>query len=269
MSELDVPGARLYYAVEGAGPPLLMLTGGAADADDFDLIAPILAERYTVIRCDQRGISRSSLTEPPSGDLLQCQADDSHRLLRALGAEPAYVLGSSGGAQAGLALAAAHPGQIRMLIAHEPPAATLLPPDDPRHTLGPDVRDTYRRDGVIPALHRFIVGTGLDSEPAPPGVVDHEERRRRRQRNVGFFFENLIAPVTGYAPDAAALGDALSRVVIAVGEESAGQFAHECGLAMARRLGMPPIVFPGGHYGYLARPDAFALRVRDVLESPH
>ena len=40
-----------------------------------------------------------------------------------LGGGPAYVFGSSGGAMVGLALVTAHPGQVRTLVAHEPPVA--------------------------------------------------------------------------------------------------------------------------------------------------
>ncbi|MDO2969889.1 hypothetical protein [Mycobacteroides abscessus] len=39
-----VPGAHLYYEVRGAGPVLLMLTGGHGDADTMDAIANHLAD---------------------------------------------------------------------------------------------------------------------------------------------------------------------------------------------------------------------------------
>lgn len=73
-------------------------------------------------------------------------------LIEALGEEPAYVLGSSGGAQIGLNLAARHPGRVRMLVAHEPPCVRMLP--DPSEALSGTqaVYDTYRRDGVGPAF---------------------------------------------------------------------------------------------------------------------
>jgi hypothetical protein len=40
---------------------------------------------------------------------------------------PAFVFGSSGWAVVGLALVTAHPGQVRTLVAHEPPVVELLP----------------------------------------------------------------------------------------------------------------------------------------------
>jgi pimeloyl-ACP methyl ester carboxylesterase len=279
MGELSVPGARLYYEVVGTGPPLLTIIGGAADAHDFDFIAPILAERYTVVRYDQRGSSRSQIEDPPEGDLIERLADDAHRLLRAVTTEPAYVLGCSGGAQTGFALATTYPEQVRTLVAYEPPTSALLPTSDLRHALGRDVHHIYRRDGIIPAVYAFIVGTGLDNEPGPRDVSDRgaldvtalmAERRERMRNNVGFFFDHLIEPVTTYLPDPAALRHTLARIVVGVGEESAGQLGHECGLAVAERLGKRPVMFPGGHSGYFTRPAAFARKLRDVFQTvPH
>ena len=40
---LVVPGAKLYYKVRGDGPPLLVLQGGAGDADTPDALASTLA----------------------------------------------------------------------------------------------------------------------------------------------------------------------------------------------------------------------------------
>ena len=45
---LKVPGADLYYEVRGAGPALVMMPGGPADAWVFRDIAGILASNYTV-----------------------------------------------------------------------------------------------------------------------------------------------------------------------------------------------------------------------------
>src|SRR5262245_44764768 len=97
---LKVPGARLDYEVTGAGPILLMISGAPADAGGFAAIAGQLADRYTVVTYDWRGASRSPLDEPPGEDPdglpMQVHGDDAERLLAALGARPAYVLGCSG-----------------------------------------------------------------------------------------------------------------------------------------------------------------------------
>jgi hypothetical protein len=79
--------------------------------------------------------------------------------------------------------------------------------------------------------------------------------------------------VSSYRPDAEALTAAPTRVVIAVGEESEGVFTGRTAVATAELLGREAVVFPshhggflGGEFGYAGRPEAFAHRLREVLE---
>jgi pimeloyl-ACP methyl ester carboxylesterase len=127
MATLDVPGATLYYEIQGAGPPLLMIPGGPADAGVFAGLASFLADRWTVVPYDPRGNSRSVPDDPSKDQDLGVHGDDAAALLAAMTSEPAHVLGSSGGAQIGLDLAARHPELVHTLVAHEPPCAGLLP----------------------------------------------------------------------------------------------------------------------------------------------
>jgi hypothetical protein len=46
------------------------------------------------------------------------------------------------------------------------------------------------------------------------------------------------------------------------------------GIGVAERLGAPPVIFPGGHdgflggeYGQTGEPDAFAAKLREVLSA--
>jgi hypothetical protein len=62
--------------------------------------------------------------------------------------------------------------------------------------------------------------------------------------------------------------------VIAVGEESLGTFTGRTAAAIAELLGQQPTMFPshhggfmGGEYGYPGQPEAFARKLREVLDS--
>src|SRR3954471_7525512 len=99
---LAVPGATLYYEIRGAGPLLLVLQGGDGDAGrNADLVGR-LADHYTVVTYDRRGLSRSRLDDPATPVTVEAHADDAHRLLAELTDEPALLLGSSFGALVGL-----------------------------------------------------------------------------------------------------------------------------------------------------------------------
>src|SRR5690606_39141783 len=78
--------------------------------------------------------------------------------------------------------------------------------------------------------------------------------------------------IVEHAPDVDALTSASTRVVIAVGEESAGTFTGRTSLHAAQRLGREPTVFPSNHGGFLGsehggggQPEVFAERLREVL----
>jgi len=86
--------------------------------------------------------------------------------------------------------------------------------------------------------------------------------------------QNLV-PCTHYEPDVEALRSASTRVVLAAGAESDGELAHRGAHAVAERLGTTPVTFPGGHNGFLGgeygqtgEPEAFAVRLREVLAAP-
>jgi hypothetical protein len=78
--------------------------------------------------------------------------------------------------------------------------------------------------------------------------------------------------VTKYRPDFDALTAAPTRIVIAVGEESAGAVTGRTSVATAALLGQQATVFPshhggfmGGESGYPGKPEAFAGKLREVL----
>jgi pimeloyl-ACP methyl ester carboxylesterase len=108
---VKVPGATLFYKVSGSGPYLMMLCGGAGDADGFGSIAPYLTALYTVVTYDRRGLSRSPLDEQGNPAInIPTRSEDVHRVLNSLHAAPALVFGSSIGALIGLDLLIRHPG---------------------------------------------------------------------------------------------------------------------------------------------------------------
>ena len=227
IDSLKVPGASLYYEVRGSGPVLLMIPGGPADANSFQGIAPHLTDEFTLVTYDPRGISRSPLDEPiDDRRIVELFADDAHRLLAAVGTEPAFVFGTSGGALIGLDLGARHPGQVQVLVAHEPPAIALLP-DSPRHRAAiQDVHDTYRSSGIGPAMQKFMVVSGLEAEggrqPAESGprrepTPETADAMAQMQRNTEFFLAHYALAVTTYQPDIAALKAGSTRIVAAVG----------------------------------------------------
>ena|SRR5215217_382310 len=264
---LKVPGAALHYEARGTGPVLLLIPGGPADADAYTSIKSMLSDRYTTVTYDPRGLSRSPLDGEPQDTTVQTFAHDAHQLLTMLSTEPAYVLGSSGGAVVGLELVSRHPEQVRVLVAHEPPLTRLLDADE-HARFGREVYDTYRSEGVGPAMGKFLVAAGLEQSAAQPpaeSTPEIAEARARMQRNLDFYLGHMFLALADYTPDISRLRSL--PITVAVGEASEGQLAYRAAVALAERLGKEPTVFPGDHGGFASHPGAFARRLDEVLST--
>jgi pimeloyl-ACP methyl ester carboxylesterase len=278
---LDVPGAVLTYDVrsnDASTRPVLLIIGSPMGAAGFVTLAGHFTDR-TVVTYDPRGVERSRRTDGATQTTPDEHADDLHRLITALGSGPVDVFASSGGAVNALALVARFPEQVRTLVAHEPPAAQVLPDREPLLAATTDIHDTYLQRGFGPAMAKFIAlvsydgpvpagfGTGPGPDPAAFGLPAGDDGTRADPL-VG---QNIIT-CTHYRHDFDALRAAPTRIVIGVGATSGNAMAGRAGTAVAERLGTPPVTFPGGHDGFLGgeyggfgEPDAFAATLREVL----
>ena len=277
---LDAPGAVLHYDVRrgdagdgGAEPPLL-LVGSPMEAAAFGALAGQFTDR-TVVTYDPRGAGRSKRTDGALETTTEEQADDLRRLVAAVGGGPVDIFGSSGGAVNALALVATHPEGVRTLVAHEPPSAQPLPDRDEVLATCAAIHETYLREGFGPAMARFIafamypgpLPAGFASRPGPnPSSfgLPAEDDGSRDHPLVGL---NMIS-TPGYVHDFSALRAAPARVVIGVGTQSAAMVAGRAGTAVAERLAVVPVTFPGGHDGFVdgsGEPEAFAAILRKVL----
>jgi pimeloyl-ACP methyl ester carboxylesterase len=263
---LEVPGARLHYGVRGNGP-LLVLVGAPMGADAFAPLADVLATDHTVLSTDPRGVHRSRLDDPERDSTPELRADDLSRLIAALDAGPATVLGSSGGAVSALALVQAHPEQVHTVIAHEPPLEELLENRAELRARTYQVVDTYLTEGAPAAWREFMVLAGFPvPEDDGAGAVPAERDERVVADERHFFLRELRA-TTGFRPDLAALRAAPTRIVVGVGERSGGQLCDRTSRALATAIGTRPTTFPGSHVGFVEAPVAFAARLRDLLST--
>ena len=269
---LDVPGARLYYERRGTGPLLLMI-GSPMDSTGFAGLASALAGEYTVVTYDPRCIGNSSREDTSQDVTPGQQADDVHRLLSALGGGPASVFGSSGGATVGLALVTAHPGQVRTLVAHEPPVVELLPDSAQVRAQFEDIYATYRADGADQAMQKFFAHAGLTGAPGPgadtPRWEPSPEQMARMRATNEAFLAHLLRPTTYYRPDIEALRASPTRIVVAAGATSNGQLPNRTAVALADRLGTSVVGFPGDHVGFVVYPEQCGRVLHQVLsETP-
>ena len=280
---LDAPGATVAYDVrhnDTSSEPILFLIGSPMGAAGFGTLSGHFSDR-TVVTYDPRGSERSVKTDPLSPSPPDVHADDLHRIIQATGGGPVDLFASSGGAVNALALVEKYPNDVRTLVAHEPPLASVLPDRDYAMAAARAIHETYQRSGWGAGMAHFIAVTSHQgpftaesaAQPGPDPAMfglPTEDDGSRTDPMLGL---NMIT-CTHYEPDFDALRSASTRIVMATGEESNGEMASRGAFAVAERLGAQPVVFPSGHggflggeYGQTGKPDAFAAKLRDVLNA--
>ncbi|MFF1634147.1 alpha/beta fold hydrolase [Leifsonia sp. NPDC058248] len=281
---IDTAGATIVYDVADAQndaaehPPLVMI-GQPMDASGFRALASYLPDRV-VVTYDPRGLGRSERSDGEVTNTPIVQAEDVHAVIAALGAGPVDLFASSGGAVTALALVTAHPGDVRILVAHEPPLTGVLPDAEAAERALSAVRDAYNTRGFGAGMAAFIMMTSWRGEftddyfalPAPDPAMFGMPGDDDGSRDDALLSARSYA-VTDYQLDVDALTAAPTRIVIGVGEESHGIFTGRAAVAVAELLEREAVVFPSHHGGFAAedsgypgRPEAFARRLRDVLD---
>ena len=280
---LEADGASIVYDVRGELPPAdgrppLVLIGQPMDASGFGALSSHLTDR-TVVTYDPRGLGRSTRSDGRTDNSPTVQAEDVHALIDTLDAGPVDLFASSGGAVTALALVSAYPGDVVTLVAHEPPIISVLPDAEAAKRAQAGFNDVYKEKGRGAGMAAFIAMSSWQGEytdeyfaqPAPDPAAFGMPAEDDGSRDDPLLSDRSWA-ITDYEPDADALAAAPTRIVIAVGEESAGTFTARTAEATAALLGQEATVFPshhggfmGGEFGYAGQPEAFAKRLREVL----
>ena len=282
---LDTAEVDIAYDVRGplpaadGRPPLLMI-GQPMDAGGFAALASHFPDR-TVVTYDPRGLGRSARKDGRVDQAPAIQAQDVHAVIEALGVGPVEMFASSGGAVTALALVAAYPNDVTTLVAHEPPMTPVLPDAKAADRAMAGFRDVYQAKGSGAGMAAFIAMTSWQGEftddyfaqptpdPAQFGMPAEDDGSRDDP-----LLSDRASAVTSYHPDIDALAAAPTRIVVAVGEETGNTFTGRTSVATAALLGQQATVFPshhggfvGGDSGYAGQPEAFARKLREVLDT--
>jgi pimeloyl-ACP methyl ester carboxylesterase len=282
---LRVPGATLAYDVrpsESTTEPPLVLIGSPMGAGGFPSLATHFPDR-TIVTYDPRnnGEGRSTADDPSVPITAAVQADDVHAVIEAIGGGPVDLFASSGGAIVALAIVASYPNDVRTLVAHEPPLASIVPDHELALAANRAIHEAYLAGGAGAGMGKFmqvvmhggeftpevVAAPGFD--PAMMGMPAGEDDGVRTD----LMLAHNVVHLTSFEPDFEALERAPTRIVLAVGEDSNGNLAQRGGEAAAERLGSEAVRFPGDHGGFMGgeygqppgKPVEFAAKLREVL----
>ncbi|MDF2764054.1 MAG: alpha/beta hydrolase [Rhodospirillales bacterium] len=115
---IDLPEARLRVRHGGEGPPVLLLHGHPRTHTTWHKVAPLLAERHTIVCPDLRGFGQSSKpadTPDHEGSSKRAKARDCIALMAQLGYERFALVGHDRGAYTAFRCAMDHPDAVARL----------------------------------------------------------------------------------------------------------------------------------------------------------
>lgn len=169
MAYTRVNGVRLFYERQGAGEPMLFVTGFAIPAAVFDPILPAYAEHFDCITYDNRGAGRSSAPLWPTS-MVELAAD-AVGLMDRLDIDSAHVYGLSLGGMVAQEMALRFPERVRGLV------LGCTTPGGPR-AARPSLR------GLAGMGRAMLGGLFEPGRPALAGAVFSPELRREQPERV-------------------------------------------------------------------------------------
>ena len=116
MPVVQANGIDMYYEVQGAGEPLVMIPYLAADQACYAFQVADYAKQFSCFTVDLRGAGLSG--KPDGAYTTELLADDVAAFMQAAGIQSAHVAGLSLGAAVGMWLAARYPASVRSLSLH-------------------------------------------------------------------------------------------------------------------------------------------------------
>jgi pimeloyl-ACP methyl ester carboxylesterase len=159
-------GVRIYYEVEGSGPPLVLHIGFLGSLEDWrredTRYVQALSDACRIVLLDPRGQGRSDAPHDPSAYTLDQRVGDVLAVLDAEGIERAHHWGYSMGGWVGFGLGASAPDRVVSLVlgGADPFQSDAGPIEDDewlrlfRQGMPAFVADWERRDPNMPATMR-------------------------------------------------------------------------------------------------------------------
>lgn len=163
-------GVDLAYAEHGAGAPILLIHGLAADHEALAPLADEIAQNAPgsrVIAYSRRGYEGSGAPEPYLGTTVAEQTEDAAAVLRGLDMTGALVAGDGFGALIALDLLLRHGDLVRGAVLADPPLYALAP--DATRELADwheGLREAVAEGGPAAGVAAHLAGRGTDADRA-------------------------------------------------------------------------------------------------------
>jgi pimeloyl-ACP methyl ester carboxylesterase len=248
---------KIAWESRGSGPPVLLVQGLGYGRWGWDPVVPGLAERFSVLTFDNRGIGESD--KPPGPYSAREMAADALQVMDEAGLERAHVVGSSLGGMIAQEVAALAPARVDRLV------LCSTTPGGPDAVPMPEVTVRLLADAPTldpqEALRRFVANAL--GRAAPVGLVEEISALR---------LTNPPDPA-GWQAQAAAgttfpgVDGAITAPTLIVHGTDDNVVDHRNAELLAARIpnARVELVPGGGHLFFWEQPDTFVRIVSEFL----
>lgn len=260
-ASVHTEGADIVYDHEGAGPLLLLIAGAGGEAHRYEGLSSLLKDDYTVVRYDRRCCTRSTGDKMQPISIAQ-QARDAVAIITHLGADQAYIFGSSGGGTIACEIAASQRHAVTGMVVHEPAIQTILPDADEMVAFMDAVEAKLEAEGTMPAMIMFA--GSLRGMP-PPSAVPAGRPGLFTSPNGEFFMRKEFHGIGHYKPDVERIRQNQVAMITTSGRLSEDVYYARTAQVLADQINCPYRQMSGHHLAYAADPSTFAAELRPML----
>lgn len=256
---LDIDGAQIYYEIDGEGPPIVLLHGAMNDTRQWAPQVPVLVERFTVVRFDQRGYGRSTLPPTPYRS-----HEDFRKVFEVLGIERPHLVGSSMGGRYAVDYAVAYPDGLRSLVVH-PGGLSGDDYQDPAFLEDFTAISEAAARGDLAEATRLV----LEIEPMRRAAADPEIRKELETIIGDYSWQAFREPdpwLETETPATEHLGAIKVPTLIVIGEHDIADHHRQARLLADGIAGARLAVIPdASHMLNMEQPDLFNQAILDFL----
>jgi pimeloyl-ACP methyl ester carboxylesterase len=176
-------------------------------------------------------------------------------------------MASSSGALVALEVLSRFPERVQMVVAHEPPAVTLLPDAATWLAFFDGVYETSQKEGIAVAQRQFADGVFGSADRQVMERVRREHANEYLLANARSWMEHELRNSPRTKLDMTALSAHAEQIVLAGGRDSHDQMTYQPNKILAQQFGCDIVDFPGGHLGFLSFPAEFAKTLVNALSN--
>lgn len=277
MTTLNQKGATLDYNVKGNGPVLILIPGANGTGNIFQGAVEFLQHKFTVVTYDRRGYGNSKLNEPLPAEAeeinstyrIKTDAADVATLAAKLSPNgPVYIMGSSSGSIVAMEILQDYPDIVKGIAFHEPPINSFLPnAKQDQENNNAIVKSAFEEDmGVaMKKFGQFMRIGGLDAKMMSKPAVNLKGNDDPAVVGMKYWFQYEIRQYTSRQIDIDQLAKYSDRIHLLNGTDSVGSYPQDVNAFLSDYWKIPIYDIPGGHLGYVQKPEGFATTLEAVL----